>query len=145
MKTRMKQLLVLMTILIEGLLFAQSTEFTTTRRLGFNQSVKTQQVEIDSPENTAQLNLKILCSVEKGTVKIQIFNPSGKKEGEFKVEGTETESTGELYDLLQNGVSGEINKKVYDPEKGSWLVKFIPEKATGKVQIISKLYIGKGD
>jgi len=145
MKTTMKQVLVLLAILSEALLFAQNTEFTTTRRLGFNQSIKTQQVEIDAPENTAQLNLKILCSVEKGAVKIQIFNPSGEKEGEFKVEGTETESTGELFDLLQNGVSGEINKKVYDPEKGAWLVKFIPEKATGKVQIISKLYIVQGE
>ena len=145
MTTKMKQLLTTLMLLSGIIVYSQSTDFTTTRRLGFNNSVNSQSVEIKSPKDTSTLSIQILCSVENGAVTIEIFNPSGKKEGEFTVESTETETSNSLFDLLNEGVSGEINKLVNDPEVGSWIVKFNPDKATGKVQIVSKLVIYPSD
>ena len=145
MTVKIKHLGLMLLLLSGSMLMAQATDFTTTRRLGFNNSTKTQTVEIDTPKNSSSLGLQILCTVKNGAVKIEIFNPSGKKEGEFSVESTENEGSNSLFDLLDEGVSGEINKMIYEPHVGSWKIKFIPENATGKVQIVSRLIIVPGE
>ena len=118
------------------------TEFTTKRNLGFKESSKIQQVELKIAKNTEGLRLNILCNVKKGDVSILIFSPSGEEHGEFSVEGAdETEDDGSLFSMLQQGVSGEINKDINQPEKGVWVIKFVPKNATGRVEINSSQFM----
>lgn len=114
--------------------FAQSTEFKTTRNLGFKESSKVQTVEIKISEKTSTLSIEILCTVKKGIVTIEIYNPSGEKQGEFSVESMESEDDGSLFSILAEGVSGQINKIINDPELGKWTIKFTPKQASGRVQ-----------
>ncbi|WP_179345702.1 hypothetical protein [Winogradskyella ursingii] len=120
---------------------AQSTEFKTSRNLGFKDSSKTQEITINIKEKTSNLTFEILCKVKEGNVTVEIYDPSGHKQGEFAVESIESQSDSDgevsLFSAIADGVSGEIKKAVYEPELGKWVVKFIPKKATGRIQIIS--------
>ena len=117
--------------------FAQSTEFTTTRNLSFKESSKIQNVEIKISENTNGLALSIKCGVRKGTVTIEIYNPEGEKQGEFSVESMESDDNESLFSLLKEGVVGQINKRITKPQAGKWIIKFIPNNASGGVEIQS--------
>lgn len=117
--------------------WGQSTEFKTTRNLGFSESNKIQTVDIKIAEKTVRLSLEIICSVKEGSVTIEIFNPSGEKQGEFSVESTESEKDESLFSLLKDGVSGQINKRIIEPALGKWTIKFTPENASGRVNIQS--------
>ena len=117
--------------------FAQSTEFLTTRNLGFKESSKVQNVEIKITENTSALRLSIKCGVRKGNVSIQIYDPSGEKQGEFSVESMESDDNDSLFSMLKEGVTGQINKYISKPQKGTWIIKFIPKNANGRVEIQS--------
>lgn len=117
--------------------FAQSTEFKTTRNLGFKESSKVQNVAIKIPDNTSALRLSINCAVKKGNVTIEIYDPAGEKQGEFSVESIETEDDGSLFSMLKDGVTGQINKYISKPKMGAWTIKFIPKNANGRVEIQS--------
>ena len=137
MKLLKNQLPILFAFVISFSTFAQSTQFKTTRNLGFKESSKTQEITINIKEKTAGLSLEILCVVREGMVTIEIYDPSGQKQGEFAVESVESEDDGSLFSALADGVSGEIKKSVRDPQLGKWIVKFIPKNATGRVTINS--------
>jgi len=117
--------------------FAQSTEFMTTQNLGFKESSKTKNIKVKVTESTSLLNLNIKCGLREGTVTIEIFDPSGEKQGEFSVESIETEDDGSLFNMLQKGVEGQINKLIDKPKKGIWSIKFTPKNASGGVEIQS--------
>ena len=134
--------LVLVLFFSQTLMAQNSTEFTTKRNLGFKESSKVQSVDVKISEDTEALRLKILCNVRKGDVTIVILNPSGEKQGEFSVEGNEgSEDDGSLFSMLKEGVSGQINKDINQPIKGTWVIKFIPKNATGRVEIHSSQYM----
>lgn len=125
----------------QSILAQGSTEFTTKRNLGFKESSKTQTVDLKISDNTEGLRLKIMCNVREGDVTIIIINPAGEKEGEFTVEGNEgTEEDGSLFSMLKEGVSGQINKTIAKPSQGTWVIKFLPKNATGRVEIQSSQY-----
>ena len=123
--------------------FSQNSEqFTTTRNLTFESSSKTQAINVKIPENTGGLYIEITCGVRKGNVTIEIYDPNGTKKGEFSVEALETnelEKDDSLINFMKNGAIGEINKGIENPTFGVWKIKFIPENATGQVEMKSTL------
>ncbi|WP_111683916.1 hypothetical protein [Winogradskyella tangerina] len=137
----MKRLLIflpLLFVVFSSTAFAQSTDFKITRNLGFKESSKIQSVDIKISEKTSTLKLEIACAVRKGTVTIEIYNPENEKQGEFTIEGMESEGDGSLFSELTEGVTGHINKIINDPSLGNWQIKFIPKDATGRVNIQSR-------
>ena len=132
---------VVLLLCITNVIYAQSTEFKTMRNLAFSESSKTQAVEINISKGTAQVNLDILCSVNEGNVTIEIYSPSGEKHGEFSVEGLAVDDSGSLYSSVKEGVSGQIMKRIINPEIGKWIIKFIPKKASGDVRIATIQYM----
>lgn len=127
----------ILALLISLTSLAQSTQFKMDRNLGFKETSKEQTVKVKISEKTSTLTLEILCSVKKGAVTVEIFNPAGTKQGEFSVEGVESEKDSSLFSILNDGVSGQIKKIINDPELGDWKIKFIPKNATGRVQFHS--------
>lgn len=117
--------------------YAQTTEFLTTRNLGFKESSKVQNVEIKISDNTEALRLSITCGVKKGNVTIEIYDPANEKQGEFSVESMESDDNDSLFSILKEGVTGQINKHISKPQKGTWIIKFIPKNANGRVEIQS--------
>lgn len=127
-----------LTLVLSFSSFAQSTEFTTTRNLVFNQSSKTKSVDVKIPKAIEALSIEIRCGIKKGNVTIQIFDPSGVKQGEFSVENTEeSEEEQSLLSMMRENVVGEINKYIKKPVSGTWVIKFLPENATGHVEMRS--------
>lgn len=104
------------------------TNVSVERNIRLENDSKQHEVLINIKPKTQKLDLLISSSVNKGKITIEIYDPSGVKQGNFTVEtqiGTAKEEV----------VNGNIRKSLFEPEAGIWKVKIIPAEATGKIRI----------
>lgn len=124
-----------LSILILFLLYSVSTlaqertSFNIHRNIDLKNESQTKEVKIEMNEKECRFNLRINSMVRGGEVTIEIYNPKGKKQGNFSV-GCEIQS-----DHSQETVNGQISKLIENPELGDWKIKIIPKNAVGKVAI----------
>lgn len=107
----------------------ERTSFNIHRNIDLKNESQTKEVKIEMNEKECRFNLRINSLVRGGEVTIEIYNPNGKKQGNFSV-GCEIQS-----DHAQETVNGLITKLIDNPELGDWKIKIIPENAVGKVSI----------
>lgn len=137
---KLKLFVLIGTVLLAGNVFGQAlynkpapttkseTNVSVERNIRLENDSKQHEVVINIKPKTQKLDLLISSSVNKGKITIEIYDPSGVKQGNFTVEtqiGTAKEEV----------VNGNIRKSLFEPEAGNWKVKIIPAEATGKIRI----------
>jgi hypothetical protein len=137
---KLKLFVLLGTVLLAGNVFGQApnkpappstkseTNFSVERNIRLENDSKVDEVLINIKPKTQKLDLAISSSVKKGKITIEIYDPSGVRQGNFTVEtqiGTAKEEV----------VNGNIRKSLFEPEAGNWKVKITPANADVKIRI----------
>lgn len=73
------------------------------------------------------LNIEIESHINEGELTIELYDPQGEKQGNFTIGSAAFSS--------KESVRGSLSKKVANPNKGEWIVKFIPKNASGAIEI----------
>jgi len=82
------------------------------------------------------LRVKIQGQIHKGDILIELIDPDGEVQRDFKIEAGSAAAEG--IDLGDKGyVASEIEKSYREPERGNWTVRIRAENATGQVRIYS--------
>jgi len=100
---------------------------------------KSKSIHIEITEKHT-LFFNINGSINSGNVLIEIFNPSGKKEGELSLQHRK-ESVQKTETSILNNTSGSINKTINASEIGDWIVKITPIKSNGDIHISVAQYV----
>nr|WP_319997862.1 hypothetical protein [uncultured Draconibacterium sp.] len=93
-------------------------------------------------KDTRNLSVEIEVSLEKGRVRIEMYDPKGKK-GKKDLVFDARHNSGNLIKLTPKKstpesspfIIGSLSIVQRKPKNGKWRIKLVPEKATGKVQI----------
>lgn len=108
----------------------ERTSLNIQRTIELKNESQIKEVKIEVNEKECRFNLKITSLVHGGEVKVEIYDPNGKKQGNFSV-GCEIQS-----ENSKETVNGMITKLIENPDLGNWKVKIIPKKAIGKLSIL---------
>lgn len=153
-------LLVLIPLMVKSqssntLISYDETQVELTRNINLENDSKNENVTIVVNEASVRLELIIFANLNKGSVDIEIYSPSGQKESNITVGsprgvhprwwrtflgqkewnitvGSQTAS------YKEEIVNGTIKKILTEPDSGEWIIKLNPENASGSISINSK-------
>jgi phosphoribosylformylglycinamidine (FGAM) synthase PurS component len=132
MKKSIKTILgiLLMSALFTSSAIAQErTSLNIHKTIELKNDSENKEVNIEVTEKECRFNLQINSSVGAGEVRVEIYDPEGKKQGNFSV-GCEVDSKN-----ANETVNAMIAKLIENPALGKWKVKILPKNASGKVTI----------
>jgi hypothetical protein len=98
------------------------------REISLKNDSKTEEITITIEQGTKLFELMINSSIKSGKLTIEIFDPSGTKQGNFSVET-------QLGSDKNEQVVGNFHKSLKEPQSGNWRIKIIPVMANGLLSI----------
>ena len=118
------------TTTVTGYLFqAQETSKTRVKRtIQFDGSSEEEKIVIEVRSNTKRFNLEISGAIGAGKFEVEVLDPEGKVKGQFSLSTQAKSSASET-------VNGYLEKGVSYPQSGEWIIRIIPKKAEGELQI----------
>lgn len=151
MKTTQVFLGIIICLLFVGIINAQTiqkeegkaqelTLVRTNNSIRLNGSSETRELQVEVAEEGCYFNLDIDANVEKGSIKIEIYDPRGRKKGVFSTGTTKDKETSVTLKTEDKGaqkkecterVSGEIMQQ--NALSGVWTIKIIPNHTFGVV------------
>ena len=90
-------------------------------------------------DKKATLRFNINGKISSGTTIIEIFNPSGKKEGELSLEHNSDSSLTDKSDII-DFTSGSLNKTISNADIGDWQIKISSNKSEGNIKLSVAYY-----
>lgn len=115
----------------------------------FEEETSEKEVEMKIAEGVVNLIFSFNSEIENGKLEIQIYDPNGKKEGNFKLESKQGKSTSSNSNTNTNNnnntsshnytftgsgkASGNMNKNIASPLPGLWKIKIKTEKVIGRL------------
>ena len=130
-----KSIKTILGILFVSILFTFSaiaqerTSFNIHRTIELKNDSENKEVIIEVNEKDCRFNLRVNSLAQAGEIRIEIYDPEGKKQGNFSV-GCEIDSKNS-----NETVNGMIAKLIENPTLGKWKVKILPKNASGKVMV----------
>lgn len=118
----------------------ERTQFNIYRKIELKEDSNPKQIGIEVNTKECRFNLRIRSSIRAGAVTLEIYDPKGKKHGNFAI-GCQTDPD---YTLNQQApgesnstehVNGMTSKLIENPLIGEWQIKILPQKAVGEVKI----------
>ena len=91
---------------------------------------KEETISINIDKEVKAFMLSVQTQVMEGKLTVEIYDPNQNKEGAFSV-GTQLNSS------IEELAKGQINIELFDPQKGTWIIRIKPEKAYGDINISS--------
>lgn len=119
---------------------AQSTVVDLDRKVSLEATTKTEEFAVTVGEKASRLDIMIQSWVSAGELTIEIYDPAGEKVGNFSVGNQMQTEVSVPVDGKEEQVKGRISKNVKEPAQGRWVVKVIPQKTTGKVEMRSRVH-----
>lgn len=107
---------------------SSKTKIDLQRNIRFENDSKSEEIVINIREKTKRFELMINSRVSKGKLTIDLYDPSGLKQGTFTL-GTQLNS--EKHEIA----NGNIRKSLNEPQFGDWKVVLIPINSTGDIRI----------
>jgi len=139
----MKNLKIIIATLVFALngfsVFGQDNALNLRHSITFNEKSLAQTTKVEVAGEVENLKIEVLCSLEKGEVIIELFDPEGKRQGKFTL-GSKTnlgDQTGEANKSSKYMEDGKLEKLVTNPVNGDWLIKITPTKASARLSIRS--------
>lgn len=118
-------------------LSAQTNELNLQHSLKLNEKSVEQSIKVDVAGDVESLKIDIRCSLEKGEVIIELYDPEGKRQGKFTL-GSKTNIGSQADADGKNDVQredGKLEKIVSNPVNGNWVIKITPTKTKAQVSI----------
>ena len=118
----------------------ERTSYNLHRKISLQNCSEVKEIKIEVNEKGCRFNLRVRSAITAGKVKLEIFDPIGKKQSNFSI-GCQTDPELTLNSLspdkhvITEEVIGLTAKLIENPMLGDWLVKITPEKAVGNVTI----------
>ena len=102
---------------------------------------KDETIDIEVFEDTKLLLLEISSTISYGSIKVEIYDPAGKKKGQFSIKSLLTlEKLKKMKrgqkNYMREDVSGKINKIFIQSLVGTWKVKIYPKETHGTIKLI---------
>ena len=91
-------------------------------------------------DKKATLRFNINGKISSGTTIVEIYNPSGSKEGELSLEHNTDASLTDKNDLI-DFTSGSLNKTISNADIGDWQIKIVSKKSEGNVKLSVAYFI----
>lgn len=104
------------------------TRVDFVRDITLDNDSKTEDVIVAIEPRTEAIDLMISTTIEAGKLTIELFNPSGVKQGNFTVET-------QLDVKKQERVAGKLQKSLEEPQPGNWKIRIVPTAVKGSVRI----------
>jgi hypothetical protein len=102
----------------------------------FAEESKVAEVKINVSDEYNFLKIKIGSFLQRGEASFEIINPKGEVKGKYSIVASEDKDIVKGENThVESFASGEMERAYRDPEKGDWIVRIIPKKATGKTDI----------
>lgn len=117
---------------------AQSNELNTQNSLFLNEKSKEQSIKVEVAGGVENLQIQIRCSLTKGEVIVELFDPEEKRQGKFTVGSKDNLGTpkGEK-EQNETREDGKLEKIVVNPVNGIWTIKITPTKTKAKIDVRS--------
>jgi hypothetical protein len=140
----MKNLKRLISIILFLLIFLPLFTFGQTNqkklRISTDISFESQSeiIEVKLPvSQVANISLELASNIYEGELTIELYDSKGEKQGNFTIgsptfSGKKDESKAAS---TRESVRGSLSKKIANPAKGEWIVKFIPKNVSGNTEI----------
>ena len=106
-------------------------------------------IDIPLKESSISITITVISSIDEGELQINVYNPSGKGYGSFKIYGkNETKTIERLnnkgfkkipsknIDRSNENASGPMNVSIYHPMRGDWKAKITNKGAIGYFTIL---------
>jgi len=120
--------------------FKEKTSYNLHRSIEMQDDSDVKEIKIEVNEEDCMFNLRVKSSINAGSLKLEIFDPAGKKQGNFSI-GCQIDSDKSLQDSsrrngkISESVNGLTSKLIDNPMLGNWVVKISPEKTSGNITI----------
>ncbi|WP_353779456.1 hypothetical protein [Winogradskyella sp. 3972H.M.0a.05] len=108
----------------------QCSGVSTMRNIEFNGSSDVEEIKVEVSDDTENMSLNVNGTIKSGYLTVEIYDPKGKKHGNFSIE-SQLKSSSKKKEL----VCGQMQKIIEDPMKGDWVVKLIPKDVSGEISI----------
>lgn len=143
-----------------------SAQFTS-ETYRFDKDSLSKEMLVSVPKDCAVMTIEVQGNLKSGSINVEIFNTEGVLKENLKLDAAEKLSkdvkttktissksvisrqssaslnglppTPGIYAEEGDKVLGQINKTVYHPEEGLWLIKISPEQANALIKIQSSL------
>jgi flagellar hook assembly protein FlgD len=102
------------------------------RNIYIKEDSKAEDIIISIAKKTNQFSLSIESIINKGKLTIEIYDSSGKKQGNFTIET-------QLATEKREEVNGQFQKSWRNLPIGKWKVKIIPSSATANIHLTATL------
>ena len=120
-------------------LFAQDNALILRHSITINEKSLAQTTKVEIAGEVEKLKIEVMCSLEKGEVIIELFDPEGKRQGKFTL-GSKTNLGNQTGDTNKDGMymeDGKLEKLVTNPVNGDWIIKITPTKASARLSVRS--------
>lgn len=106
--------------------------FQVVRNISITEDSKSEDILISIDKKTNQFSLSIESVIKKGKLTIEVYDSSGKKQGNFTIATQLSLAKNEV-------VNGQFQKSWKNLPIGTWMVKIIPFSATAQMHIATSL------
>ncbi len=115
-----------------GVKTQESTMISTSNSIELKGSSDIREIQVEVTEDGCDFNMDVSGEIRKGSIKVEIIDPKGKKRGIFST-GTITENKPNNTEKsnYEERVNGRIMQN--NASSGIWIVKIIPINAFGIV------------
>jgi hypothetical protein len=137
----MKTAFVILLMIICNVNFGQEyIKLERKKSIMFADESKVAEVKINVTEEYNFLKIQIVSFLQRGEASFEIINPKGEVKGKYSiVAGEDKDIVKGENTHVESLASGEMERAYRNPEKGDWIVRIIPKRATGKTDIDSRL------
>ncbi|WP_167616193.1 hypothetical protein [Maribellus sediminis] len=120
--------------------FKEKTSYNLHRSIEMQKDSDVKEIKIEVTEEDCIFNLRVQSTINAGSLKLEIFDPTGKNQGNFSI-GCQIDLDNTIQEISQRkskvseSVHGLTSKLINNPKLGNWIVKISPQKTTGKIII----------
>lgn len=140
----MKRILWILMLCFPILVQAQSSSMNVQQEFIFENDSEESEIYIDIMPDTWTLSFGLVGIVNKGSLSVVLYDPSGKKQGGFGLKSQNTRRENSLkndqvtYSFKSKsamGAKGTMEKSFAKPAVGKWTVKIIPDGVDGHLAV----------
>jgi hypothetical protein len=116
---------------------SSSNETVTTQRstrLIFDGASSPSEVKVNITDDNNFLGIRISSEFYQGRFTLELIDPKGNKRGTYILKSDDAVVTGSHTESSES-VNGSLAKDFINPEKGTWIIKAIPQSARGKMEV----------
>jgi hypothetical protein len=121
-----------------GVKTQEHTMFSTSNSIELNGSSDEREIQVEVSEEGCNFSLDLNAEIKKGSIKIEIYDPKGKKRGSFSSGTIKENKIVEISKEEQSKMSSyqeQLNGRIMEQNasSGLWIIKIMPKNTHGRL------------